>query len=78
MLDFRYVIICPHYPDGLDWVEASFRSVRGVIRSSWKREGGKILLNVTIPINTKATVYADKVYKVEGTGEEMNFVIAEK
>ena len=75
---FGHIVIRPHYPEGLEWAEASLRSVRGMIRSSWKREGGKIMLNVTIPINAKATIYADKTYEVEGTGEEMTFVIAEK
>lgn len=75
---FGHIVIHPHYPEGLEWAEASLRSVRGMIRSSWKREAGKIKLNVTIPINAKATIYADKTYEVEGTGEEMTFVITEK
>lgn len=75
---FGHIVIRPHYPEGLEWAEASLRSVRGMIRSSWKREAGKIKLNVTIPINAKATIYADKTYEVEGTGEEMTFVITEK
>lgn len=75
---FGHIVIRPHYPEGLEWAEASLRSVRGMIRSSWKREAGEIKLNVTIPINAKATIYADKAYEVEGTGEEMTFVIAEK
>lgn len=75
---FEHVIIRPHFPQGLEWAEASLRSVRGMIRSSWKREAGEIKLNVTIPINAKATIYADKAYEVEGTGEEMTFVITEK
>lgn len=78
MPGFGHIIIRPHYPEGLEWAESSLRSVRGMIRSSWRREGGKIMLNVTIPINAQATIYADKVYEVEGTGEEMTFVIAEK
>lgn len=75
---FGHIVIRPHYPEGLEWAEASLRSVRGMIRSSWKREAGKIKLRVTIPINAKATIYADKAYEVEGTGEEMTFVITEK
>jgi alpha-L-rhamnosidase len=73
---FGHIIIRPHYPEGLEWAEASLRTVRGKVVSSWKREGGNIVLNVTIPVNAKATIYADKAYEVEGTGRAMNFVFA--
>jgi alpha-L-rhamnosidase len=38
-------------------VRAEYRSVRGPIRSSWKREADRITWDVTIPPNTTATVY---------------------
>ena len=62
---FKKIIIHPNLPstasnpDGkpLDWVRASYEHPRGKIASAWKREGGKLLLDVTIPANTTAAVY---------------------
>ena len=61
---FKKIIIRPQIPsaqsnpDGqpLDWVRASYEHPRGKIASAWKREGGKLLLDVIIPANTTATV----------------------
>lgn len=46
----------PDTPAGLDWVDVSYESVRGTIRSRWRREGPSLLLDVEIPVNTTAVV----------------------
>jgi alpha-L-rhamnosidase len=46
----------PSMPAALEWVEASYESVRGTIRSGWRLEGGLIHLDVEIPPNTDAVV----------------------
>ena len=56
---FRHIVFRPHFVEGLDWVKAEYRSVNGPIRSEWKREGKKVVLKVTVPLNTRATLYAD-------------------
>ena len=53
---FGHIIIAPHFVDGLDWAKASYKSVRGLIKAGWKKEGGKVTLEVSIPENTTATV----------------------
>ena len=40
----------------LDWVKAEYKSVNGIIRSEWERKGEQVILKVTIPVNTNATV----------------------
>ena len=42
---------------GLTSVQASYKSVRGLVRSSWKLEGKRFTWNITVPGNTKAVVY---------------------
>ena len=42
---------------GITWVKASYDSIRGRIATSWKLEGGRFLLDATIPANTMAAVY---------------------
>lgn len=64
---FERIIIQPHFVKELNWVKGSYRSIKGLISSEWKRENGKIKLTVTIPANTMATIYADKPYEV-GSG----------
>jgi alpha-L-rhamnosidase len=54
---FARIIIRPTPVGDLTWVRGSYESVHGTIRSSWKKEGGELKLDVTIPPNTTATVY---------------------
>ena len=42
---------------GINYVKANYHSINGEISSSWKKTGDKIIMNVTIPANTKATVF---------------------
>ncbi len=53
---FSRVLIQPAFVSGLDKAEGSYRSLSGVITSAWRREGGRIVLEVSVPVNTVATV----------------------
>lgn len=59
---FKTIRIAPEFGiDDLGEVKASYRSVRGLIESSWKRTNGKIRWKVTVPAGTKAVlVYPDR------------------
>lgn len=70
---FRHTIIRPAFPDGLEWAEASYHSVSGYISSKWQRKGKHVKMEVVIPLNTMATVYADQEYEVRGTGMPIEF-----
>lgn len=54
---FKKIIIKPAICGDLTWAKATYESPYGTIASSWKRGGGKLTLEVTIPPNTSATVY---------------------
>ncbi|MCS7471310.1 glycoside hydrolase family 78 protein [Stieleria sp. ICT_E10.1] len=62
---FKKIIIRPTPPspgsnamhEPIDWVRASYDSIRGTIRSDWKVDGDEFHLQVWIPANTTATVY---------------------
>jgi len=54
---FKKIIIKPAVVGDLTWVKCSYDSIHGRIMSNWKREGGKLTMEVTIPANTTATVY---------------------
>jgi len=54
---FKKIIIHPTPVGDVTWAKASYESARGQIASSWKREGDRFTLDVTIPPGTTATVY---------------------
>lgn len=54
---FKNVILKPSFPDGLNEFEASHEGPYGLIVSSWKKKGKKVVYTVTLPANSTATVY---------------------
>jgi alpha-L-rhamnosidase len=53
---FKEFVVEPAFIGELDCVSASVDGPYGKISSSWKRENGKVVLDVTVPPNTSATV----------------------
>ncbi len=59
---YRAIVIAPHPPavnpdhEPIRRVKAAYRSVRGLIRSEWVRQGERFELSVTVPPNVTATV----------------------
>ena len=87
---FKNIIIKPNLVGDLHWVNSSYRSVHGEIVSNWQKRGNQVMMNITIPCNTTATVYipsedasniiesGDPVGRVEGVkflGMEGNAVL---
>ncbi len=54
---YSHIIIRPRIGGGLTQASASMRTIRGRVSSSWKLTGGDFALDVTIPVNSTATVY---------------------
>lgn len=54
---FAHTIIRPAFECDLEYVHAEYDSVRGPIRSSWKKSERGIELTVAIPANTSAEVH---------------------
>jgi len=54
---FSHMIMRPEVFEDLHFVESSFQSVNGLVRSDWKYEGKKFSWQISIPVNTTATVY---------------------
>jgi len=67
---YKHIRVMPHLGGGLTSVSADLQTYYGLAGTSWNLGGGKLQLKVTVPANTKATVYipaasADAV--MEGT-----------
>jgi alpha-L-rhamnosidase len=55
---FEHIRIQPVVPaTGLTYASGSYDSIHGMIISSWRLDGDRLSLDVTIPANTTATVY---------------------
>jgi alpha-L-rhamnosidase len=53
---YAAISIAPQIPAGLNHVAASISTVRGTVSSAWTRTGRSFQLDVTVPVNTTATV----------------------
>ena len=54
---YKHIVIHPQPGGGLTHAKASLQSVHGLIESGWRLEdGGRFVLEVTVPPNTTATV----------------------
>jgi alpha-L-rhamnosidase len=53
---FKNVILKPNFVTGLNQFEARYEGPFGTIVSAWKRDGNKIIYNVTIPANSTANL----------------------
>ncbi|MEN3323119.1 glycoside hydrolase family 78 protein [Mariniflexile soesokkakense] len=54
---FKQIIMKPDFKAGLNYVNASYKSIHGLIKSHWKQNKSKLSWNITIPVNTSALVY---------------------
>ena len=53
---FRHIIMNPILINDLSYAKASYRSIYGTIVSDWKIDGDKYIWNISVPVNTKATI----------------------
>ena len=54
---YTHFTIHPRPGGGLTWARGKYESMHGTIVSEWKIEDGSLTLNVTVPVNTTATVH---------------------
>jgi hypothetical protein len=54
---FKKVLIKPNVVGDLHWVRCHYDSAHGRIETHWRRQGTRLILEVTIPANTTATIH---------------------
>ncbi|HWZ34705.1 MAG TPA: alpha-L-rhamnosidase C-terminal domain-containing protein, partial [Mucilaginibacter sp.] len=54
---FKNIEIRPNPVGDIKAAAASYHSIHGIIAVKWKKENGVFDMNVTIPVNTMATIY---------------------
>jgi alpha-L-rhamnosidase len=53
---FGRLLLRPHPGGSLDWARGSYASIRGTIRTGWKRERGRFTYRAELPPNVTATI----------------------
>jgi len=73
---FKKIIMRPNFVDGLNYVNASYYSPHGKIKSNWKKESGQLKWDITIPANTTAIIYipAKNTNDVKSPAEGVKFI----
>jgi alpha-L-rhamnosidase len=71
---FKKTIMKPSLPDDLHFVNASYKSMHGLIKSDWKKNDKAFQWIISIPANTSATVYipARSIADVMESGKELS------
>jgi len=54
---YAALVLKPQVVDGIDWARGDYRSPRGLIASSWRKEEGRLVLDVEVPVNATAEVH---------------------
>ncbi len=54
---FEHFCIKPFFPKDMNWVKANVTSPYGQIISEWQRDHEKVVLTVTVPVNSTATIF---------------------
>lgn len=67
---FAHVTIRPYVPDNLNWAEAEIETLRGTIRSAWRREGAGLRFDISVPANTAATVILPSAEAISESGTD--------
>ena len=70
---YKHLLIHPHITTKLTYSRATFESPYGKVSSGWERNGNSIIIKVTVPANTIATVVlpAHKVSGITVNGKDM-------
>lgn len=62
---YKKLIMAPVFPEGLDRVSATYKSVYGEISSAWKKDNVSFSWDITIPGNTTALVRIPKEFAIK-------------
>lgn len=63
---FERFIIKPLIPGDLEYVSASLLTLKGEIRSAWRKIGNSLIMDVAVPFNSRARLFIPKLGRVAG------------
>jgi hypothetical protein len=70
---YARLVLKPQVVDGIEWVRGEYRSPRGRVASSWRREPNGLVLEVEVPVNATAEVHlpADTEARIRESGRPL-------
>ena len=73
---FDKIVIRPQLISSVNWVKAHYNSARGKIICEWKQDNNLFTLEVSIPVNSTATIYlpSKDITKIKEGGNEIENV----
>ena len=54
---YASLVLRPQVVSGLEWARGEYRSPRGRIASAWRREPGRLVLEIEVPVNATAEIH---------------------
>ena len=55
---YKIFVIKPEIAkEGINYVKASYQSINGTIKSAWRKEGNQLVLDIIVPVNTRADIF---------------------
>ncbi|WP_455584561.1 family 78 glycoside hydrolase catalytic domain [Bacteroides sp.] len=54
---FKNIILKPYFMKDISYVNVSYNTPQGMVKSSWNRKGEKVVYKVTVPPNATATLF---------------------
>lgn len=71
---FKKIVMKPLLTDSLQYVDASYHSIHGLIKSDWKRSDHHFYWNISVPGNTQAMIYipAAEADKIRESGKKVS------
>ena len=69
---YRHLLLKPHPTQKLEFSKATFDSPYGTVQSGWERKNGKVIVNVVVPPNAKATVALQTASSVTEAGKPLS------
>lgn len=74
---WREIVVKPSVVRDMTWAKGHRDTVHGRIEVSWKRDGGRLALDVTIPANTRGVVHVPTLGRADATITESGDVLVE-
>ena len=76
---FKKIILKPQLTEQLDWAKGSYHSVYGEIVSNWKKENGKFIWDIEIPVGSSVQIVLPSQFTTMSIQDNQNkFIIQNK
>ncbi len=69
---YRHFVLTPTPGGSLTWAKGSYKAITGKVEVAWKKEGGRLTVEVDVPANTTATLVLPTLQEVQEGGQPLS------